>query len=83
MHVQEFADINTAINYAVQLQPIQLPQHEQLQKIVAAETAKLTKKLQVLKEDLKMPIMPKCSVCWRTPLWPIFTKSKKVRPVPN
>lgn len=53
MHVQEFADINTAINYAVQLQPIQLPQHEQLQKIVAAETAKLTKKLQVLKEDLK------------------------------
>lgn len=32
MHVQEFADINTAINYAVQLQPIQLPQHEQLQK---------------------------------------------------
>ena len=32
MQVKEFADINEAINYAVSLQPIQLPQHEELQK---------------------------------------------------
>ena len=50
--VQEFADVNAAINYAVSLRPIQLPQHEQLQKLVTAETAKLNKKLQALKQDL-------------------------------
>ena len=50
--VREFANINSAINYAVSLAPIQLPQHEQLQKLVTAESAKLTKKLSALKEDL-------------------------------
>lgn len=50
--VQEFADINRAINYAVGLKPIQLPQHEQLQRLVTAESAKLKKKLAALEEDL-------------------------------
>ena len=50
--VREFANINSAINYAVSLTPIQLPQHEQLQKLVTAESAKLTKKLSALEEDL-------------------------------
>ena len=50
--VREFANINSAINYAVSLAPIQLPQHEQLQKLVTAESAKLTKKLSALEEDL-------------------------------
>ena len=50
--VREFTNINSAINYAVSLTPIQLPQHEQLQKLVTAESAKLTKKLAALEEDL-------------------------------
>ena len=50
--VREFGDINSAINFAVSLAPIQLPQHEQLQKLVAAESAKLSRKLQALREDL-------------------------------
>lgn len=52
MQVKEFANINDAINYAVSLQPIQLPQHEQLQKLVISETNKLQKKLQALQNDL-------------------------------
>ena len=52
MQVKEFANINNAINYAVSLQPIQLPQHEELQKLVTNETNKLQKKLQALKNDL-------------------------------
>lgn len=52
MSAQEFSDINSAINYAVSLKPIQLPQHEQLQKLVTAEGAKLKKKLAALGEDL-------------------------------
>ena len=50
--VREFGDINSAINFAVSLAPIQLPQHEQLQKLVAAESAKLSRKLAALQEDL-------------------------------
>lgn len=50
--VQEFDDINTAINYAMSLKPIQLPQYEQLQKLVIAEIAKLNKKLGALEQDL-------------------------------
>lgn len=53
MSVREFADVNSAINFAVSLKPIQLPQHEQLQKLVTAESAKLTKKLTVLQQDLR------------------------------
>lgn len=53
MHVEEFADINSAINYSVSLRPIQLPQHEQLQKLVANEIARLKKKLQALDKDLE------------------------------
>ena len=52
MQVKEFADINSALNFAVSLKPIQLPRHEQLQKLVNSETAKLKKKLQALQEDL-------------------------------
>lgn len=52
LSVRQFADINSAINFAVSLTPIQLPQHEQLQKLVSAESAKLTRKLQALREDL-------------------------------
>lgn len=50
--VKEFSNINDAICYAMSLKPIQLPQHEQLQKLVSAETAKLEKKLQALEKDL-------------------------------
>ena len=50
--VKEFANINEAICFAMSLKPIQLPQHEQLQKLVSAETAKLEKKLQALEKDL-------------------------------
>lgn len=52
MQVKKFADINSALNFAVSLKPIQLPRHEQLQKLVNSETAKLKKKLQALQEDL-------------------------------
>ncbi len=50
--VKEFSNINDAICYAMSLKPIQLPQHEQLQKLVSAETARLEKKLQALEKDL-------------------------------
>ena len=50
--VREFGDINSAINFAVSLAPIQQPQHEQLQKLVASESAKLSRKLAALEEDL-------------------------------
>lgn len=52
LRVQEFSDINTAINYAMSLAPIQLPQHEQLQKLVTSELTKASKKLAALQEDL-------------------------------
>ena len=52
LRAQEFSDINTAINYAMSLAPIQLPQHEQLQKLVTSELAKASKKLAALQEDL-------------------------------
>ena len=52
LSVREFGDINSAINFAMSLAPIQLPQHEQLQKLVTAETAKLSRKLNALQEDL-------------------------------
>lgn len=52
MKVREFADINSAINFAMSLQPIQLPQHEQLQKLVMNEIAKHNKKLAALRQDL-------------------------------
>ncbi|MBR2038953.1 MAG: NFACT family protein [Phascolarctobacterium sp.] len=52
MQVKEFANINEAICFAMSLKPIQLPQHEQMQKIVTAEISKLTKKLDALENDL-------------------------------
>ncbi len=51
--VKEFADINAAINFAAALKPLQLPQHEQLHKIVTSEISKQTKKLQLLENDLQ------------------------------
>ena len=53
MKVVEFPDLNAAINYSVSLRPIQLPQHEQLQKLVVNEAARLKKKLQVLEQDMQ------------------------------
>lgn len=50
--VKEFADINAAINFAAALKPLQLPQHEQLHKIVTSEISKQSKKLQLLENDL-------------------------------
>lgn len=52
MHAREFANINSAINFAMSLKPIQLPQHEQLQKLVISEIAKHKKKLAALEQDL-------------------------------
>lgn len=52
MSVKEFPDINSAISYACGLKPIQLPQHEQLQKLVGSESVKLRKKLLALEQDL-------------------------------
>ena len=52
LSVREFGDINSAINFAMSLAPIQLPQHEQLQKLVTLEAAKLSRKLNALQEDL-------------------------------
>ena len=52
MQIRSFAQMNEAINFAVSLQPIQLPQHEQLGKLVAGEITKLKKKLQALDQDL-------------------------------
>ena len=52
VQVKEFANINEAICFAMSLKPIQLPQHEQLQKIVSAEISKLTKKVDALETDL-------------------------------
>ena len=52
MNVREFANINSAINFAMSLKPIQLPQHEQLQKLVTNEIAKHKKKLTALEQDL-------------------------------
>lgn len=51
--VKEFADINAAINFAAALKPLQLPQHEQLHKIVTSEISKQTKKLHLLENDLQ------------------------------
>lgn len=50
--VKEFGDLNTAINYAQSLAPVQLPEQEILTKTVNAETEKLIKKATVLKEEL-------------------------------
>lgn len=49
---KQFPDINSALNYAVTLTPIQLPEQETLQKLVAAESQRLEKKLPVLEKDL-------------------------------
>lgn len=49
---KEFGDINAAINYAMSLKPIQLPQHELLQKLINAEAARVSKKLGALQQDL-------------------------------
>lgn len=51
--VKKMDNINSALNYAVTLTPIQLPEQEMLQKLVANEVQKLEKKLPVLAEDLK------------------------------
>lgn len=49
---RKFADINSAVNFAAELTPIRLPRQEELQKLVASESAKTQKKLAVLQQDL-------------------------------
>lgn len=49
---QSFANINEAIRYSISLKPIQLPQHEELSRIVAGEESRLQHKLQALEKDL-------------------------------
>lgn len=51
--VKKMDNINSALNYAVTLTPIQLPEQEMLQKLVTNEVQRLEKKLPVLAEDLK------------------------------
>lgn len=51
-HIKEFTCINDAVNFAAALKPIQLPKHEQLQKITTAEISRQKKKLLVLQNDL-------------------------------
>lgn len=46
-------NINSALNYAVTLTPIQLPEQEMLKKLVTNEVQRLEKKLPVLADDLK------------------------------
>ncbi|MCH4158323.1 MAG: NFACT family protein [Acidaminococcaceae bacterium] len=50
--IQTFTKLNDALLFAVQLEPIQLPEHDLLQKTVTAEIQKLQKKLQALQSDL-------------------------------
>jgi predicted ribosome quality control (RQC) complex YloA/Tae2 family protein len=50
--VEKFTDINEALNYAVKLEPIQLPDHDLLQKLVTGEMQKLEKKITALENDL-------------------------------
>lgn len=50
--VKEFTCINDAVNFAATLKPIQLPRHEQLQKLTANEIMRQKKKLLVLHDDL-------------------------------
>ena len=50
--VKEFANLNSAINFAQSLAPVLLPEQELLAKTVTAETEKLVKKAAVLREEL-------------------------------
>ncbi len=52
MRVEKFDNINEAIDYSMSLRPIQLPQHEQLGRLVTGELQRLKKKLQALAKDL-------------------------------
>ena len=51
-NTKQLPDINSALNYAVTLTPIQLPEQETLQKLVTGESQRLEKKLPVLEKDL-------------------------------
>lgn len=51
--VKKMDNINSALNYAVTLTPIQLPEQEMLKKLVTNEVQRLEKKLPVLADDLK------------------------------
>ena len=50
--VKEFANLNSAVDFAQSLAPVQLPEQEVLTKTVTAETEKLIKKAAVLREEL-------------------------------
>ena len=48
---KEFANLNSAVDFAQSLAPVQLPEQEVLTKTVTAETEKLIKKAAVLREE--------------------------------
>lgn len=83
MQVKEFADINSALNFAVSLKPIQLPRHEQLQKLVNSETAKLKKKLQALQEDLANAANAEEQRMLADTIMANIYQIKKARPAPS
>lgn len=49
---QAFSNINKALLFSISLKPIQLPQHEELNRIVAGEQTRLKNKLKALQQDL-------------------------------
>ena len=51
--VEFFSDINNAVLYAAALEPLQLPEHDVLQRIVTTEIGKLQKKILALGDDLR------------------------------
>ncbi|MGL5206840.1 MAG: Rqc2 family fibronectin-binding protein, partial [Acidaminococcaceae bacterium] len=51
--VKEFPNLNTALNFAAKLVPIQLPERELLQKAISAAIARTEKKITALESDLK------------------------------
>ena len=51
--VKEFADVNTAINFAAKLIPIQSPEKDILQKAISGAIVRTEKKIAALESDLK------------------------------
>ncbi len=51
--IKEFPDLNTAINFAAKLVPIQSPEKDILQKAIAGAIARTEKKITALESDLK------------------------------
>ena len=52
-HLKEFPDLNTAINFAAKLIPIQSPEKDILQKAISGSIVRTEKKIDALNSDLK------------------------------